>query len=590
VRPGKTPSILTPEQIENAKLISVSYLIKKQMEHDDATTTLRDAQIDPEMTLDAFNLRGWGVADALSTKNYLVLGKGQQTKIVFRGADGQTNEADNAHVKATMKGQPRNYDELDELIQHILRQRDPNQIQIVSYSNGAPKGQYISDKYGIAHQTIDPLFGPSETKALINRSANAPSLEIIKTTRIGVTSPALTAAQVALGSDPINTKVIQIQPLEKGGSGGLLTNFKQDHDIETYSHTTSTGGKSQFESKVSGGKNFAGGLAAGLIPGTIATLAVQGIAPNQSQQAKIAEIATGTSVLGKGVSPLVGAGAAGIGETILPIYASMEAGEGVNNLLDTSLPTNMDPVLREAIKGTGSGGVGGATFGATQVAQRVVEQAVSQGATQLTTSTTAGEAGIEMGAIGASTAAETTAAALGVTEGVEMVAAGAAAATTVEEISLGSAALAGAALGGSGLAELGPLALAGAVVGAGVGVASALITQALKQDGNSRQEHVITGVSHSEQHVQELNERQRVERQAEHDEMMATHSEAAPPQVLPGDAQFFAEAEAESGGRYAEENSHDLSNYTNSNQMSYDRHFDEKQGTNSSNDFSQFKP
>ena len=294
-----------------------------------------------------------------------------------------------------MKGQQRDYGELDALMQKILRQRDPNQMQIVSYSNGAPKGQYLSDKYGIPHQTIDPLFGPSETKALINRGANAPSLEILKTTRIGVTSPALTAAQAALGSDPINTKVIQIQPLEKGGSGGPLTNFMQDHDIETYSHTTSTGAKSQFEPKVSGGKNFAGGLAAGLIPGTIATLAVQGIAPNQSQQAKIAEIATGTSVLGKGISPLVGAGAAGIGQTILPIYAGMEAGEGVNQLLDSTLPSNMNPVLREGVKGGGSGGVGGVAFGATQVGQKLVGQAISQGASQLTTSTTAGEAGVE---------------------------------------------------------------------------------------------------------------------------------------------------------------------------------------------------
>ena len=58
VRPGKTPATLTAEQIENAKLVSVSYIVKKQMEHDGATTTLRDAQIDTEMTLDAFNLRG----------------------------------------------------------------------------------------------------------------------------------------------------------------------------------------------------------------------------------------------------------------------------------------------------------------------------------------------------------------------------------------------------------------------------------------------------------------------------------------------------------------------------------------------------
>ena len=88
---------------------------------------------------------------------------------------------------------------------------------------------------------------------------------------------------------------------------GPLTNFMQDHDIETYSHTTSGGAKSQFEPNVSGGKNLAGGLVAGLIPGVIASLVVHGIAPSQSQQAKIAEIATGTSVLGKGISPLVGA-------------------------------------------------------------------------------------------------------------------------------------------------------------------------------------------------------------------------------------------------------------------------------------------
>ena len=103
------------------------------------------------------------------------------------------------------------------------------------------------------------------------------------------------------------------------------------------------------------------------------------------------------------------------------------------------------------LKGAASGGEDGFTFGAGSLAQLAAVDAAASAADAATT-------------------ALAPAAGVSVTEGMEMATVGAAAAA--EEVGIESAIAAGAAAGGLGMSELGPLALGGAVLGAGVGALS----------------------------------------------------------------------------------------------------------------------
>ena len=100
----------------------------------------------------------------LTTKDYLVVTRGQETKIVFRG---RADDGDNTHVEQTIRGITRDYSQLDTLYQTLARRNPGGEIEIVSYSNGTPKGMYLSSKYNLRHTAIDGLFGPKETQLLI---------------------------------------------------------------------------------------------------------------------------------------------------------------------------------------------------------------------------------------------------------------------------------------------------------------------------------------------------------------------------------------------------------------------------------------
>ena len=189
----KTATQLSPAQMEDARLVAVSYYINREMGGPHVPL-----DFDGTSTLALNGLEDYRMVNDLSTKDYIVVKRGQETKIVFRGKAG---DADVPHVQQTIRGMTRDYSQLDTLYQTLTKRNPGGEIEIVSYSNGTPKGMYLSAKYNLKHLAIDGLFGPKETQLLINRPPGAAPLELIKTTDIGVSSPAINSARVALGRE-----------------------------------------------------------------------------------------------------------------------------------------------------------------------------------------------------------------------------------------------------------------------------------------------------------------------------------------------------------------------------------------------------
>ena len=243
------------------------------------------------------------------------------------------------HVQQTIRGITRDYSELDTLYQTLAKRNPGGEIEIVSYSNGTPKGMYLSSKYNLKHLAIDGLFGPKETQLLINRPPGAAPLELIKTTDIGVSSPAINAARVALGREITNTTLTEIAPVKTDRMATAeptsYDQFVEQHSLENYK------GNRPGERVPDGlrTRNAAGNLAAGIIPDLIASMLVDKLAPEeQGDETKLAEKAVTTSGLTRVISPLVGAGAVGVTESLLPIYAGMQAGDKTAKAVDEALP------------------------------------------------------------------------------------------------------------------------------------------------------------------------------------------------------------------------------------------------------------
>ena len=435
-RPLKTASKLTPAQIENAKLVSISYMINAQMHEQEGT--VENAMFDGTETLLMNNLDDYEMVNNLSTKDYVVVRRGQETKIVFRG---KQDDSDTPHANRVIRGQTRDYSELDALYETLAKRNPGGEIEIVSYSNGTPKGLYLSEKYNLQHFAIDGLIGPQETRALINRSPGAAPLELIKTTQTGLSSPAITAAQVALGREITNTTLTQIQPVKATGSP--YEQFVEQHSLSNYQDRDRTTNRPlSQEDRVPSSlrtRNIAGSVATGIVPGVLGSLLVESLTPDTPRETKLAETAIATSGLTRVISPLAGVGAVGMSETILPLYAALEASDKAGQAVDEALPTDTPAAVRGAVEGGASGAAGGAAFGVAAGAQRLAGRAIATGVARLA---------LPVGY----------------------------AALATEEATLGAAALAGAEVGGLLTSELGPLAIMGAAVGAGVGLLTAALT------------------------------------------------------------------------------------------------------------------
>ena len=464
----KTATQLSPAQMEDARLVAVSYYINREMAGPHVPF-----DFDGTSTLALNGLEDYRMVNDLSTKDYIVVKRGQETKIVFRGKAG---DADVPHVQQTIRGMTRDYSQLDTLYQTLTKRNPGGEIEIVSYSNGTPKGMYLSAKYNLKHLAIDGLFGPKETQLLINRPPGAAPLELIKTTDVGVSSPAINSARVALGREITNTTLTEIAPVKTDrmamAEPTSYDQFVEQHSLENYK------GNRPGERVPDGlrTRNAAGNLAAGIIPDLIASMLVDKLAPEeQGDETILAEKAIATSGLTRVISPLVGAGAVGVTESILPVYAGMQAGDKTAKVVDEALPESTPATVRGAVSGGLSGAAGGAAFGAAATGQRLAGRAIAQGAARL--AAPAGYTAVATSEMPVATAVATRAGgyfAVATSEEAALVGEGL---VTAEEIGLGAAALAGAETGALLSAELGPLALIGGAIGAGVGLLTAALTR-----------------------------------------------------------------------------------------------------------------
>ena len=89
-RPLKIVSKLTPTQIENAKLVAISYQVEARLEQLRANN-LSEAFLDGTEFLKMNGLDGWSMNDLLSTRDFVVVSKNNETKIVFRGRSGDSD-------------------------------------------------------------------------------------------------------------------------------------------------------------------------------------------------------------------------------------------------------------------------------------------------------------------------------------------------------------------------------------------------------------------------------------------------------------------------------------------------------------------
>lgn len=471
-RPLKKMSSLTPEQIDKGRMVAASYefdhRINKEMQYTGKQNATDNILLrDSDKIMKKTQLSDWKVMQNLSDKQYLVLEKGNDLKIVFRGRAGD-NPVDNQHVGETLRGKTRNYEYLDQLMGEIQLARPNANIEVVSYSNGGPKGLYLAEKYGLDHYSIDPVLGPKEVKLLTARDGNSAKLELVRTNKPALASGmGQTAVEILTGKTPANTEVINVAPL-KATSNPLVTSLpdyahKTDHyalmDDDLNVIPESERGKVGLI-----GKNALGSVVSGVAPAALASVLVESTTPDAPEEAKLAETAVGASVLTKGISPLVGAGAAPIASTILPMYVSMEAADKTSKIVDAIIPDDMHDLPREVLKGGASGAAAGTAFGVTSAAQSAAATAL----TSATTTTVAAAEGVEMAALGVG-AAEAT-------EGLTLLGALAAGGT-------------GAVEGGGATSEFGPLAAAGAFVGGLTGAGIYLLTGGKKKEKNEEPEN-----------------------------------------------------------------------------------------------------
>ena len=463
-RPLKNDTVqLNKSQIENAKLVDVSYNVHEQM--DGAEGSAKPFLDGTFKVLNEMNLNGYTLIDSLSTKEYIVVTRGQETKIVFRG---RHDDSDNPHVKQVLKGETRDYSELDTLYEKVSKLTKGSNVSVVSYSNGSPKGLYLSEKYNLSHFAIDGLFGPKETGLLINRPPGAAALELLKTTGPGTSSPGIAAAHMALGRDITNSTLTEIQQI-KGENLNPLHKFVENHNLWSNYLNTDAERVPSKPSKFNVSSNFT----AGFLPGVLANVLVENLnGPDVPHETKLVEAALGTSALTKVVSPLVGAGAASISQTALPVYLGMQAGDKTQQAVHSALPANANVLAKAFLEGGSSGTSAAAAYKLAENAQKIAS-------VHFTTPTGYTAIASEEAALAAEAAAEA-AAAEALTAGTVMPAGGTAGGYTAvalteeafELAELGTAAARGLATGLALTSETGPFAILGGIFGAAAAVAT----------------------------------------------------------------------------------------------------------------------
>ena len=382
-----------------------------------------------EAIMEKAGLSEWKIDPDLSTKQHLVLSKGNQTQIFFRGRAGNQDHiqgpeglprnkfenflaegedrvgVDTRHVMDTLQNKPRDYGFIDELYENVKEKYPSNELEVISYSNGGPKGLHMSEKYGIKHTMMDGVLGPKEVSLLKGRTNASAALEMIRPAN----APALASGMGLSGyqmmsgqTAPPNTKLTNIETYKI--SKMPLVNAAEAHDATHFS-----GQEPDFQDvigeRVHIGRTpgFVKSAAASFLPAIAATALVEGIAPDQNEHLKTGEIAALTGAGTQGLAPLLGAGGASMVEMALPLYASMEAATAASRAVDSVLPQDMNTQAKGTIEGTTGGAIGGLTFEGTLAAQSAIAGAARSaifGASETVGAAAAETAGVEMVAMG----------------------------------------------------------------------------------------------------------------------------------------------------------------------------------------------
>ena len=429
-RPLKELSTLTQEQIEKGRMVAAAYEVDHQINQEMQYTGQQNATDNvllrqSDSILRQTELSGYKVIKNLSDKQYLVLEKGNNVEVVFRGRAGNTHHVrapqnslenilaegdtmvgvDSVHVSETLRGVPRDYTYIDKLMGELQIMRPNADIGVVSYSNGGPRGLYMAEKYGLPHYSIDPLLGPQEVALLGKRGPNSAALDLVRTNRPALASGMGQTAQQILTGDNAHINTINVAPVKAIEPLNPLTAIVDAHDYRHFSMLNQLDDQSyvpipeEHRAKVGiVGKNALGSVVAGVVPAAVASVLVNKVTPNAPHEAQLAETAAATSALTKVAAPLLGAGSASMASTVLPLYASIQAADKTGQLTEAVLPDDLRGMPREVIKGATSGAVGGGTFAATAAAQSAAATALTA-----TTATTAAveTAGVELGFLGA---------------------------------------------------------------------------------------------------------------------------------------------------------------------------------------------
>ena len=357
---------LTEPMIEKARMVAAVYdgqhHIQKAIDNEYFT---REEAVDAlfnEENLDRIaaqnDLDSHKILTEFKDSRYMVLKKGDKVTIAFRGrANG--DPADNPHVIDTIFNNKRDYEYLDKLYNDVKSSNPNAKIDIVSYSNGGPKGLYLSEKYGLEHHTIDPVLGGKEMGLLFNRTAESPKLDLARTNVAAVSSPALALQQIASG-DRAHVNVIKVDPVKL--SPNPFKRFVQAHDLNQF---TKPSAKVRPSAMV---RTSLGGVAAGIVPAALAGHLVDN-SSLKNNEAKLGATAVGTSILTKGFSPLFSAGPAPIGETLVPLYASFQAVDKSEKIVDTMIGDDISDIKKQTLKGGVLGGVGAGSYMAASAAQ-----------------------------------------------------------------------------------------------------------------------------------------------------------------------------------------------------------------------------
>ena len=389
-----------------------------------------------EGIMEQAGLSEWKIDPDLSTKQHLVLSKGNQTQVFFRGRAGNQDPiqgpeglprnklekflaegddrvgVDTRHVMDTLQNKERDYGFIDELYENIKEKYPSNELEVISYSNGGPKGLHMSEKYGIKHTMMDGVLGPKEVNLLKGRTNASAALEMIRPANapalasgMGLTKYQMISGQTA----PPNTKLTNIETYE-------ISKMPLENAIQAHDPTHFSGQEANFQD-VTGERVHIGrtpglikGAAASFLPAIAATALVEGIAPDQNEHLKLGEIAALTGGMTQGIAPLIGAGGASMAEMALPLYASMEAAGATSRAVDSVLPEDMNSTAKGGIEGTAGGAAGGATFAGASAAQTAVVNVARSAlaSTAETASAAAAEtAGVEMATMGTAAAVET---------------------------------------------------------------------------------------------------------------------------------------------------------------------------------------